>query len=293
MAIPTDGNSYRWKSPQVEMEKSKSRRHRTGKRMEKRRRKAGKDMKKKGSGMGGFFQTRILTGVVGILLFLYMLMVLTVGTDLKQMRIMYWDLTGFLLILFMVALLLYLGRMEKDFFRAWRLAFSRKQGVSRMELQSAANAVGYAEKAVLLSEIAISLFGLIDCLYHMDNVITFGPAVAVTCTGVFYMVLFLLILLPVKVRLERKLVTYMEEPEDGEKEREEAQGQRLYFSLRALGLTDRETEVARLAATGMHNEEIGRELYISTATVKKHMTHILEKTQCRDREALTERIKGL
>ena len=251
-------------------------------------------MKKKGSGTGGFFQTRILTGVVGILLFLYMLVVLTVGTDLKKLRAMYWSLDGFQFLLLMVALLLYLGRMEKDFFRAWRLAFSGRQGVSvsRMELQSAVNAVGYAEKAVLLSEIAISLFGLIDCFYRMDNVITFGPALAVTCTGVLYMVLFLLILLPVKVRLERKLVTYMEEPEDGEKEWEEAQGQRLYFSLRAQGLTDRETEVARLAATGMHNEEIGRELYISTATVKKHMTHILEKMQCANREELAERVRG-
>lgn len=250
-------------------------------------------MKKKGNGKGGFFQTRILTGVIGILLLLYLVVASTVGTNLKQLRVMYWDVTLFWGILFMAALVLYLGRMEKDFFSAWRLAFSKRQGVSRMELQSAVNAVGCAERAVLLSEIAISLFGLVDCFYHMDNVITFGPALAVTCTGVLYMVLFLLILLPVKVRLERRLVTYMEEPEDGEKEREEAQGQRLYFSLRAQGLTDRETEVARLAATGMHNDEIGRELYISTATVKKHMTHILEKMQCTNREELAERVRGL
>ena len=51
--------------------------------------------------------------------------------------------------------------------------------------------------------------------------------------------------------------------------------------------------MARLVSAGMRNEEIGRELYISTATVKKHMTHILEKMQCRDREALTERIRKM
>lgn len=249
-------------------------------------------MRKKGSGAGGFFQTRILTGLVAILLLLYLLIASTVGTNLKQLRAMYWNISGFWGILFMAALLIYLGRMEKDFFSAWRLAFSKRQGVSRMELQIAVNAVGYAEKAVLLPEIAISLFGLVDCFYHIDNVITFGPALAVICTGVLYMVLFLLILLPVKIRLERRLVTYMEEPEDGEKEREEAQEQRLYFSLRAQGLTDRETEVARLAASGMRNEEIGRELYISTATVKKHMTHILEKMQCANREELAERVRG-
>lgn len=249
-------------------------------------------MKKRGSGGGGFFQTRILTGVVGSLLLLYVWVAGTAGTNLKQLMLMYVNGIQFWVLLLMAALFIYMGRMEKDFFSAWRLAFSRRQGVSRMELQSAVNAVGYVEKTVLLSEAALSLFALIDCLYHVDNVMTYGPAIAVLCTGVFYMVLLLLLLLPVKVRLERRLITYMEEPEDEEKEREEAQGQRLYFSLRAQGLTDRETEVARLAVSGMRNEEIGRELYISTATVKKHMTHILEKMQCANREELAERVRG-
>ena len=51
--------------------------------------------------------------------------------------------------------------------------------------------------------------------------------------------------------------------------------------------------MARLAASGMTNSEIGQSLYISTATVKKHMTHILEKTGCQDREALTKTIREL
>ena len=42
------------------------------------------------------------------------------------------------------------------------------------------------------------------------------------------------------------LISYMEEPQDSEAERAEADGQRVYFGLRAMGLTDRESEVARL-----------------------------------------------
>ena len=60
-----------------------------------------------------------------------------------------------------------------------------------------------------------------------------------------------------------------------------------------MGLTDREAEVARLAAAGMTNTQISQELYISMATVKKHMTHVLEKTQCEDREALAEKVRGM
>ena len=39
----------------------------------------------------------------------------------------------------------------------------------------------------------------------------------------------------------------------------------------------------RLIARGLSNAEIGRELYITDATVKTHITHILQKLNLRDR----------
>jgi DNA-binding NarL/FixJ family response regulator len=48
-------------------------------------------------------------------------------------------------------------------------------------------------------------------------------------------------------------------------------------------LTERELDVFRLVARGLSNAEIGRELYISDATVKTHITHILQKLHLRDR----------
>jgi DNA-binding NarL/FixJ family response regulator len=48
-------------------------------------------------------------------------------------------------------------------------------------------------------------------------------------------------------------------------------------------LTERERDVFRLIARGPSNAEIGRELYISDATVKTHITHILQKLDLRDR----------
>jgi two-component system nitrate/nitrite response regulator NarL len=42
-------------------------------------------------------------------------------------------------------------------------------------------------------------------------------------------------------------------------------------------LTDREREVIRLAADGLHNKEIGNRLFISEATAKHHLTSIFSK----------------
>ena len=47
--------------------------------------------------------------------------------------------------------------------------------------------------------------------------------------------------------------------------------------LDAVELSARELEVARLAARGMSNPAIADELFVSVATVKTHVSHILTK----------------
>jgi DNA-binding NarL/FixJ family response regulator len=48
-------------------------------------------------------------------------------------------------------------------------------------------------------------------------------------------------------------------------------------------LTEREREVAIAIALGKSNAEIGRDLYMSVATVKAHVSHIFEKLELNNR----------
>jgi len=48
-------------------------------------------------------------------------------------------------------------------------------------------------------------------------------------------------------------------------------------------ITSRELDVLRMVAAGANNQEIAATLHLSESTVKTHVSHLLQKLQCRDR----------
>jgi LuxR family maltose regulon positive regulatory protein len=58
-------------------------------------------------------------------------------------------------------------------------------------------------------------------------------------------------------------------------------------------LSEREQEVLRLLAAGKQNQEIAEELYVTRDTVKKHVTHILDKLGVSNRTQATVRAREL
>jgi ATP/maltotriose-dependent transcriptional regulator MalT len=59
------------------------------------------------------------------------------------------------------------------------------------------------------------------------------------------------------------------------------------LDFETLGLTTREAEVVRCVVSGMANAAIGESLYMSAATVKKHLDNIYTKLGVRGRGPLT------
>jgi DNA-binding NarL/FixJ family response regulator len=79
---------------------------------------------------------------------------------------------------------------------------------------------------------------------------------------------------------------------DGKRWIPTAVASRLGKRIADRGLTARETEVLHAVASGKSNKEIGSVLDISEATVKVHMTHLMEKLNVGGRtEAITEAIR--
>lgn len=247
-------------------------------------------MKKILDGAGGFFRSRVLWALVGFGLVIYVSELLFYFDS--NIITMYVDGLTALWMAVVGWFVLFLAGVEKDFVRGIRIVIFRPGSVSMIELRRASKAVESAGKILVVEGIVAVATALVDVLYSFNPDFPYylPIALAVISVTVLYTALFYLLLLPVRIRLQRMILSYMEEPEEEPREEE---GQRAYFCLRGMGLTDREAEVARLVHLGLSNREVGQKLYITTATVKKHMTHILEKTGCGDREALARKLHNL
>lgn len=83
----------------------------------------------------------------------------------------------------------------------------------------------------------------------------------------------------------------LEKTAKGEKTPEQTRSD-FYQQMEQAGLSNREQEVAWLLFKSYRNLQIAEELYISEATVKKHVSRIYEKTGVMSRKEFREKYQG-
>jgi ATP/maltotriose-dependent transcriptional regulator MalT len=64
-------------------------------------------------------------------------------------------------------------------------------------------------------------------------------------------------------------------------------------NLEKLGISKREYEVLELMAAGLSNQEIAEKLFVSTSTVKTHVSNVLAKLDARRRTQAIQQAKEL
>uniref|UniRef100_UPI004055D1FC LuxR C-terminal-related transcriptional regulator n=1 Tax=Acetatifactor sp. TaxID=1872090 RepID=UPI004055D1FC len=222
----------------------------------------------------------------------YVVVLFLVAISLNGFHCFYFFADGPSIVFTIAFLLLTLwgtGTMA-DFVSGIKIGLNIKKSYSMLDLKKAEETLQMIMKSLLIFGSIMCLMSWISMLYLMSEPTSIGPIISQGMIGILYALLFSMILTPFKVRIHILLISYAEENSTKEELDETALDQRVFYLFRSKGLTDREAEIARLISQEMTNREIAGRLYISEATVKKHITHILEKLKLEGREAIVELI---
>ncbi|MCM1251609.1 MAG: LuxR C-terminal-related transcriptional regulator [Clostridium sp.] len=131
----------------------------------------------------------------------------------------------------------------------------------------------------------ILLFIAFSTQMDADNII---PEIAKNCRPVLYGLALSLIFSDDTEKARKDKESARESPNE-----EPMSATQIYEAYRALGLTNREAELAIRIEQGLSNAEIAAQLCISETTVKKHISNIFEKLEVSKREQIKEKRKAL
>ncbi len=239
----------------------------------------------------------IKVGVVLILLLLLYVVVLTlVGGEFAALHGFY-DLRILLFETLSVILVLLMSDLMSDYIVAIKFMFGQKEYTIK-ELSSSRMAINLGIKAIVSSAIAGFFISVMGLLANLDDPRKVGPYMAATMLFIIYAVVFNLVQVVMKNKIEKELIyrsSLVKSTNNtiGSTVEESIENQNITSNelFNKLNLTRRENEIFELLVKGKSNRDISEELYIAETTIKKHIQNILKKAECGNRVELIEKYK--
>lgn len=131
-------------------------------------------------------------------------------------------------ILFLVGLIIPImvsAGLLKDLNHAFRLVFGKKKTVTLLAMKRAKLAVDTMIKTALYGGVFVMLLQVVVLLHNMSDPAHIGPVISMALLTVLYAMIICLLMLPVRVKLEQKILEYIpscQEEKEGETEQENA-----------------------------------------------------------------------
>lgn len=127
-------------------------------------------------------------------------------------------------ILFLVVLtfpIMFSAGLLGDLNNAVRLVLGKRREAGMLELKRAKLAVGMMMKVSVCSSVFVTMMEVVVILHNMSDPAHLGPMISTALLTVLYAVMISLFLLPVRAKLEQRILEYMpSETEGAEAKRE-------------------------------------------------------------------------
>ncbi len=151
----------------------------------------------------------MLISIIIVVLCLVLTAVFSGGGEISFFALLFDPVSLLLLIVTVIPLLLCNG-LWKDFCLSFKIA-GKKGDYSMAQMKNSLEAVDFTRRSLLWSSLVITAFSSIIILRHCDQLEKLGPSLAIILLVLLYTAIFELCLLPLHVRIKKKLINYMEE----------------------------------------------------------------------------------
>lgn len=134
----------------------------------------------------------------------------------------FFDILSLLFLVGLIIPIMVSSGLLKDLNNAFRVVFGKKKEVTLLAMKRAKLAVDTLIKIAVSGSVFVTLLQMVVLLHNMSDPSLLGPVISVAFLTVLYAVIICLLMIPVRAKLEQRILEYMPScPEKTEEERRE------------------------------------------------------------------------